>query len=156
MAVLIIALIPLPESGRLIHEAQSSLSTSHNIRIEASQYAYSPAEIRVAQGDTVTIELISTDVVHGIYLDGYDLSVQADPGQSAVLTFTAGKPGAFRFRCNVTCGAMHPFMIGRLSVGTNQWLYRSVGIMLLITIGVLSQGRTTKTPLHHQLFKPSH
>ncbi len=40
-------------------------------RIEASQFAYNPGEIRVNPGDTVTIELISTDVVHGLYVDGY-------------------------------------------------------------------------------------
>jgi len=79
----------------------------------------------------VTIRLVSTDVVHGLYIDGYDISVEADPGQTQTLTFTADKPGSFRFRCNVTCGAMHPFMIGKLTVGANEWLYRSIGLAAL-------------------------
>ena len=103
-------------------------------RIEAGQFAYSPSELSVNPGDTITIELVSTDVVHGLYVDGYDISVEADPGQPATLTFIADKPGSFRFRCNVTCGAMHPFMIGKLTVGPNDWLYRSIGLSILSLI----------------------
>ena len=88
-------------------------------------------------GDTVTVQLVSTDVVHGLYIDGYDISVEADPGQTATLRFTADRSGSFRMRCNVTCGAMHPFMIGKLTVGTNGWLYRSMGLATLAVIGFL-------------------
>jgi heme/copper-type cytochrome/quinol oxidase subunit 2 len=106
-------------------------------RIDARQFAYSPSELAVNPGDTVTIELISTDVVHGLYIDGYDLSMEADPGQTARLTFTADRSGSFRFRCNVTCGAMHPFMIGKLTVGTNDWFLRSAGLAVVAVAGIL-------------------
>jgi heme/copper-type cytochrome/quinol oxidase subunit 2 len=53
------------------------------------------------------------------------------------LTFVADKPGSFRFRCNVTCGAMHPFMIGKLTVGSNNLLFRSVGLVALAVMGVI-------------------
>jgi len=85
----------------------------------------------------VNIQLVSTDVVHGLYMDGYDISIQADPGQTKTLSFVADKPGSFRFRCNVTCGAMHPFMIGKLNVGSNHWLFRSIGLALLAVVGVI-------------------
>ena len=106
-------------------------------RIEARQFAYSPYSLMVQPGDIVTIELVSTDVVHGLYIDGYDVAVEADPGQTAAMTFTANKPGSFRFRCNITCGAMHPFMIGKLTVGTNGWLYRSAGLAVVAVLGTL-------------------
>jgi heme/copper-type cytochrome/quinol oxidase subunit 2 len=112
-------------------------------QIEARQFVYSPSELKVNPGDTVTIHLLSTDVVHGLYVDGYDISIEADPGQSATLTFVADKPGSFRFRCNVTCGAMHPFMIGKLSVGTNAWLYRSLGLAALVLVGISLQTKST-------------
>jgi nitrous-oxide reductase len=76
--------------------------------------------------------------VHGLYIDGYDLSIEADPGQTATLTFFADQSGSFRFRCNVTCGAMHPFMIGKLTVGTNDWLVRSIGLAVIAVLGVLT------------------
>jgi cytochrome c oxidase subunit 2 len=103
-------------------------------RVEASSFEYTPAEIAVNPGDRVTIELASTDVVHGLYLDGYDLNTTADPGQPARLTFTADKSGAFRFRCSVTCGVLHPFMIGKLTVGANDLLWRAIGLAVLAAV----------------------
>jgi heme/copper-type cytochrome/quinol oxidase subunit 2 len=127
MAGLVVAFAPLP--------VQSIAPQERTFQIEAGQFAYSPSELKVNPGDTVTIQLVSTDVVHGLYVDGYDISVEADPGQTTTLTFIADKPGSFRFRCNVTCGAMHPFMIGKLIVGPNDWLLRSIGFAILGVIG---------------------
>lgn len=92
--------------------------------IEASQFAYSPAVLSVNPGDRVTIELSASDVAHGLAIDGYDLATTSDPGQTARLTFVADRQGSYRFRCTVTCGSMHPFMIGKLHVGYNTLLWR--------------------------------
>ena len=127
MAGLVVAFAPLPVPAIAPQE--------RTFQIDARQFAYSPSELKVNAGDTVTIQLVSTDVVHGLYVDDYDVSVEADPGQSATLTFVADKTGSFRFRCNLTCGAMHPFMIGKLTVGSNQWLYRSIGLASLVVVG---------------------
>jgi len=126
MAGLVVAFAPLPVPAITPQE--------RTFEINAHQFAYSPSEIKVNAGDTVTIRLVSTDVVHGLYVDDYDISVEADPGQSATLTFIADKPGSFRFRCNITCGAMHPFMTGKLTVGTNNWLYRSIALASIAVI----------------------
>ena len=123
LLALAIAFAPLP--------AGAGASGPHDVRIAASQYEFSPGIISVNRGDKVTIELASTDVVHGLYLDGYDLEVTADPGQSATLTFTADKAGTFRFRCSVTCGPLHPFMIGKLKVGNNTLLWRGMALAIL-------------------------
>ncbi len=129
MAGLVVAFAPLP--------VPAIAPQARTFQIDARQFAYSPSELKVNAGDTVTLQLVSTDVVHGLYVDGYDISVEADPGQSATLTFVADEPGSFRFRCNVTCGAMHPFMIGKLTVGGNNWLFRSIGLALLVIVGVV-------------------
>ena len=129
MAGLVVAFVPLP--------APPATPQARTFEIDAHQFAYSPSELQVNQGDTVTIRLISTDVVHGLYVDGYDVSVEVDPGQTSTLTFTADKTGSFRFRCNVTCGAMHPFMIGKLTVSNNNWLYRSLGLAALAIFGTV-------------------
>jgi heme/copper-type cytochrome/quinol oxidase subunit 2 len=138
LAGLVVAFAPLP--------VQTNTLVARTFQIKASQFAYSPAEIAVNAGDTVTIELISTDVVHGLYVDGYDLSVKADPGQTAMLSFVADKPGSFRLRCNVTCGAMHPFMIGKLNVGANTWLYRSIALAFIdiFSIFILARRKSGK------------
>ena len=129
MAGLIVAFIPLP--------VPFPAPQQRTFRVDARQFAYSPSELTVNIGDTVHIQLVSTDVVHGLYVDGYDISIEADPGQTETLIFTASQSGSFRFRCNVTCGAMHPFMIGRLTVGTNHWLFRSIGLAALSLLGVI-------------------
>ena len=128
-AGLVVAFAPLPVPPVMLQ--------GRTFRIEAGQFAYSPSELKVNPGDTVTIQLVSTDVVHGLYVDGYDFSIETDPGQTKTLTFVADKPGSFRFRCNVTCGAMHPFMIGKLTVGRNNWLIRSLGLATLAVFGAI-------------------
>ncbi|NCP87840.1 hypothetical protein GW781_03540 [bacterium] len=136
LAGLVVAFAPLP--------AHFSAPVARTFHVEASQFAYQPGEISVNPGDKVTIELVSTDVVHGLYVDGYGVSVKADPGQNATLTFVADKSGSFRLRCNVTCGAMHPFMVGKLNVGANTWLYRSLALASLGIFSVFVLARTTK------------
>ena len=134
IAGLVVAFAPLP-----IHPVPPQART---LRVDARQFAYSPSELHVNPGDTVTIQLVSTDVVHGLYIDGYDISVEADPGQTTTLTFVADKSGSFRFRCNVTCGAMHPFMIGKLNVGIDDWLYRSIGLSAIALIGIVVSAKS--------------
>ena len=129
MAGLVVLFVPLPASAAAHQE--------RTFQIDARQFLYSPSELNVNAGDTVTIRLVSNDVVHGLYVDGYDVSLETDPGQTTTLTFIANKAGSFRFRCNVTCGAMHPFMIGKLIVGSNHWLYRSIGLAALAIMGVI-------------------
>ena len=128
-----IAFLPLP--------IPAPRPVERTIHIEASQYAFNPGQVHVNPGDKVTLELVSTDVVHGLYLDAYNLSVQADPGQTARLEFTADRPGTFRMRCNVTCGAMHPFMIGKLVVGQNTSFYRAAGLILLVLLALFAVPR---------------
>lgn len=128
IAGLIVAFAPLP--------VQPLTPQARTFRIEAQQFAYSPSELKVSPGDTVTVELVSTDVVHSLYIDGYGISVEADPGLTGTMTFVADRAGSFRFRCSVTCGAMHPFMIGKLTVGRNEWFIRSIGLGMLALAGI--------------------
>jgi len=128
VAALLVTFAPLPNS--------TPSPTERLFRVEAGDFAYSPAVLQVNPGDKVTIELVSTDVVHGLYVDGYDLSVTADPGQPATMTFTANHIGAFRLRCSVTCGALHPFMIGKLQVGSNLLLWRGIGLSFVALLGI--------------------
>jgi heme/copper-type cytochrome/quinol oxidase subunit 2 len=114
-----------------------STGQARNFTVQASQFQFTPAVLQVQPGDQVTINLESTDVVHGLYIDQYDLSIQADPGQTASLQFIADRKGGFNLRCSVACGAMHPFMLGKLQVGVNETLYRSFFSLPILLIGVL-------------------
>lgn len=129
LSALLMVFAPLPIA--------SAAPTARHFRIEASSFQYTPETINVNPGDHVTIDLVATDVVHGLYLDGYDLNVTADPGQTASLSFIADRSGAFRFRCSVTCGALHPFMIGKFNVGNNELLWRGLGLAALAVVAAV-------------------
>jgi heme/copper-type cytochrome/quinol oxidase subunit 2 len=118
LALLTLLILFLPISGNAAEPVERTF------QIKASQFAYSPAILSVNPGDQVTIELLATDVVHGLSIDGYKLETTSDPGQTARLTFVADRQGSFRFRCAVTCGNLHPFMIGKLQVGQNELWWR--------------------------------
>lgn len=123
LSTLLVLALPLP--------ATSAAPAERTIHIRAKRFEYSPSVIEVNPGDRVTIELEAGDVVHGLSIDGYNLNITADPGQPARLTFIADKAGSYRFRCSVTCGNMHPFMIGKLEVGTNSLYWRAAGLALI-------------------------
>lgn len=116
LVALLILFIPVPQTA--------ATPVERTFHIQASQFAYRPAMLSVNQGDQVIIELLATDVVHGLAIDGYNVETSSDPGQTARLSFTADRPGTFRFRCSVTCGNMHPFMIGKIQVGRNDLFWR--------------------------------
>lgn len=126
-----VAFGPLPALG-------TSEPGTRVIRIEGRMFDYTPNVIHVNQGDRVVLELASMDVVHGLYVDGYDVETTSEPGVPARVEFTADRPGKFRYRCSVSCGAMHPFMIGELVVGPNTPYWRAVGVSLVAAIGVLA------------------
>ncbi len=127
--VLLALLAPLPVRGATPQE--------RSITIAARSFAFEPGTVRVNRGDTVFVNLESADVVHGLYVDGYGVSTLAEPGRPGQLTFVADRSGAFRFRCNVACGSLHPFMIGKLVVEPNLTWLRAVAAALITAAGAL-------------------
>ena len=105
------------------------------IEVKARKFAYTPSIIKVRKGDSVKLRLLSEDVQHGLFIDGYKVNTSAHPGQDGSLSFTADKPGRFAFRCSVTCGEFHPYMIGYLVVTPNARF--SLFIAALAAVGVV-------------------
>lgn len=131
-ALLLLAAIVLPLP------VMAAAPQTHTLLLNARKFAFEPASISIRRGDTVTIRLEALDAVHGLYVDGYDVNLVAEPGKSATVTFLADKEGKFKFRCSVACGALHPFMIGELNVEPNQPLLRAFLLTLASVIGALA------------------
>ena len=132
LALVALALLaPLPA-------AMGAAPQERHVTISARSFAFEPGTVRVNRGDTVIVNLESTDVVHGLYVDGYGVATQAEPGRPGQLTFVADRGGAFRFRCNVACGNLHPFMIGKLVVGPNLTWLRAIAATLITAVGALA------------------
>jgi heme/copper-type cytochrome/quinol oxidase subunit 2 len=118
--------------------------------IVAQRFFYTPNTIVVNQGDRVHLYLSSKDVTHGFYLEGYDTDAIIRPGITEIqvqhplisskyfpaksIVFTASKSGKFRYRCSITCGYLHPFMMGVMIVKPNSLFYQAIGLMLGILL----------------------
>lgn len=79
--------------------------------------ATAPSEIRVKQGEKVTLRVASFDVIHGFGLEAYGIeSTQIYPGTVTDITFVATEVGRFTFACTIECGKNHDDMVGELIV----------------------------------------
>jgi cytochrome c oxidase subunit 2 len=111
----------------------SPLPHPRTITLAASQWRYTPGIVTVNEGDPVTLVITADDVTHGFYLDGYNVTETVVPGQTITVRFVATRAGRWMFRCAVTCGPFHPYMIGWLRVQPNITL--RMGLLALGVIG---------------------
>lgn len=132
---LAIMVLPVPVFGT---------PTTRTIMLDARQFEFAPSRIEVNEGDTVIVTLHADDVVHGFYLDGYGIQERVAPGTSRRIEFVASRAGKFRYRCSVTCGPMHPFMMGELVVGSNSVFWKAIALTLVAAAGTLMVLRQTE------------
>jgi heme/copper-type cytochrome/quinol oxidase subunit 2 len=131
MGLVALALLaPIPVQGAVPQE--------RHLTISARRFAFEPGTVHVNRGDQVIITLEATDVVHGLYVDGYGVSAVAEPGRPAQLSFVADRTGAFRLRCSISCGNLHPFMIGKLVVEPNLRFWRAAAAATIAAVGALA------------------
>ena len=130
LLILLTVFVPIP--------TPTAAPQTRAIEVTARQFAFEPATLDVQRGDTVTIHLESLDAAHGLFIDGYDVNLQAEPGQSAETTFVADQAGKFKFRCSVSCGALHPFMIGEMNVEPDLPFVRAVAATVIAMVGALA------------------
>jgi plastocyanin len=128
IVAMVILLLPL---------ATSTAPTVRHIALDATQFAFVPGRVEVNAGDRVIFTVTASDVVHGFYLDGYGIERRITPGIAEEIEVVVDRPGKFRIRCSVSCGAMHPFMIGELIVGPNIPLMRAGTVMLILLGGTI-------------------
>ncbi|KKM95763.1 hypothetical protein LCGC14_1184960 [marine sediment metagenome] len=129
-----------------------------DLTIYAQRYNFEPPIIRLNKGDRVSINLVTRDVTHGFFLEGYDIDAKIRPGDSSDdsallirhpskhddfhevdrIIFTADRTGKFRFRCSQTCGYMHPFMQGEMIVSPNYELWGGIGLVTGVAASALA------------------
>ncbi|HEY3053975.1 MAG TPA: IPT/TIG domain-containing protein, partial [Thermoanaerobaculia bacterium] len=88
--------------------------------ITAHQFDFdiNPSPFVVNVGDSVTLDVTSSDVTHGFFLEHYmSNDVTMSKGQHRTITFVANTPGIFTYACTVsTCGDGHGDMVGDMVV----------------------------------------
>lgn len=93
-----------------------SVTSPKTIKVTAKKWSFEPAEIKVKDGDSVKLEINSTDVDHGIALPAFNVNSVLKAGTTTTLEFVADKKGSFPFFCSVFCGSGHGGMRGTLIV----------------------------------------
>lgn len=117
------------------------VGAQRTIEVRAKRYEYNPGVITVKEGETVILKLVSEDVTHGFFLDGYEKTTTIPPGQLRVVGFTANKTGTFTFRCSHTCGDFHPYMVGQLRVLPNRRYQIATALVALLGLVSLALDR---------------
>lgn len=89
---------------------------SYEVVILGSAWAFQPSEVRVPLGAEVTFIATSTDVVHGLHVEGTRMNFMLIPGQIARFTYTFREAREHLIICHEYCGAGHHLMYGRVIV----------------------------------------
>ena len=77
------------------------------IEITAKRFEFSPNKITLKKGETVTLRLITADVVHGFYLRPLKLDELISPDKPTDVTITPETAGTFTTICDHFCGVNH-------------------------------------------------
>jgi cytochrome c oxidase subunit 2 len=96
---------------------QAVPSGPRDIEVVARRYAFEPAEIEVAEGETVRLLVRSADGPHGIEIKPFKVKKEIPRGaEPVVIEFTATTAGRFPILCSEYCGEGHGDMKGALVV----------------------------------------
>ncbi len=77
------------------------------VPIAAKRFAFTPKEIVLKQGETVTLRLTTEDVTHGFFVKPLGIDAVVEPGKPTDVVVTPGKPGRYTTICDHFCGSGH-------------------------------------------------
>ncbi len=88
----------------------------YEVVIVAQTWQFTPNEIRIPAGSTVTFIATSKDVIHGLKIENTDVNMMLLPGQVSRMTTRFNTPGEYLFICQEYCGVGHHLMFGKVIV----------------------------------------
>lgn len=86
------------------------------IEIHAKRFSFTPAEIEIVKGETVTLSFISDDATHGMSIPELGVNVTIVKGKATNAEVTPQQAGTFEGRCSHFCGAGHASMVFSVQV----------------------------------------
>lgn len=105
---------PVPENpGELSGEVTDGVRV---VQVTAHRFMFMPDHIVVKVGEPVRLEVTSTDVTHGMDIEGMHIDVELPPNEMQKIEFTPEQAGTYHFHCSVYCGEGHQDMHGELIV----------------------------------------
>ena len=73
-------------------------------------------ELHIPVNTPVKLLISSEDVIHSVFVPAFRVKMDAVPGKTTSLWFTATKPGRYHLFCTEYCGQRHSGMIGWVEV----------------------------------------
>lgn len=77
------------------------------VAIAAKRFEFTPNQITLKRGETVTIRASSEDREHGLFQKDLKIGLDIVPGKTAEVTITPDKAGRFVAICDHFCGSGH-------------------------------------------------
>lgn len=102
----------LPEEERIRELAPGR----YEAYVLGQMWQFTPREIRVPAGSSVTFYLTSRDITHGFKISNTNINMMVVPGEVSRLTATFDAPGTYNIICHEYCGALHHTMMGQVIV----------------------------------------
>ena len=99
LCALSIAAIPSPRV--------SADASPRVIEIKAKKFEFSPNQLTLKKGETVTLHLVSEDRVHGFFQRALGIDTDIDPAKVNEVTIIPTQPGTYPVICDHYCGYGH-------------------------------------------------
>ena len=81
--------------------------TPRVVEITAKRFEFTPKEITLKQGETVTLRLITEDVTHGFFMKSLGIDAVIEAGHPTEINLTPQTTGSFTTICDHFCGEGH-------------------------------------------------
>ena len=96
-------------------ESSPAVEGARRIEVNATSFAFDPDEIEITAGEDVAIVLSSEDILHDFTVDGLDVHVAADRGETVEGGLRVDEPGEYTYYCTIA-GHREAGMAGTLIV----------------------------------------
>ena len=85
---------------------------------------WKPPQMHVPVGETVELQMHSTDVIHSFYVPAFLYQRDITPRKDQVIQFLADREGTYRGQCTQFCGLLHQAMEFEVVVESRERLQR--------------------------------
>ena len=99
------AALALALSLGAVHRAYAG--TPRVVEITAKRFGFTPEQITLKKGETVTLRLHSEDVTHGFFMRKLKIDTEVEAGKTTDVTITPDTAGSYTTICDHFCGANH-------------------------------------------------
>jgi cytochrome c oxidase subunit II len=108
----IITFIAFAIIGRtgIVHTGAAQAASANTIEIHARRFNFSPAEITLKKGETVTLKLYSDDVPHSLVIKDLGVNREVSKSHPEEVSVTPQQTGDFHGKCGRFCGSGHGSM----------------------------------------------